>query len=221
LSLGLARTGSSLAQVFTGTRIDDALYEELESALLMADAGAEGHRAPAGRPQAPGQGRHAPPSPARGQGPAGASPSIAPAGAAAAAAGRSASTTPTVIMVAGVNGAGKTTSIGKLDAPPGQPRRARRRRPPPTPSAPRRASSWSVWADRNTGRDRQPGTAAIRPAVTFDAVTARAGPAAAMWCSPTPRDALPTQLHLMEELKKIKRVHRQGRCQARRTRCCW
>ena len=39
LAQGLRKTGSSLAQVFTGTKIDDALYEELESALLMADAG--------------------------------------------------------------------------------------------------------------------------------------------------------------------------------------
>ena len=38
---GLRRTGSGIAQVFTGTRIDDALYEELESALLMADAGVQ------------------------------------------------------------------------------------------------------------------------------------------------------------------------------------
>src|SRR5438067_2306572 len=36
---GLRKTGSSITQVFTGTRIDDALYEELEEALLMADAG--------------------------------------------------------------------------------------------------------------------------------------------------------------------------------------
>jgi fused signal recognition particle receptor len=41
LRQGLRRTGSSIAQVFTGTRIDDALYEELESALLMADAGVQ------------------------------------------------------------------------------------------------------------------------------------------------------------------------------------
>ena len=39
LRQGLARTGASVSQVFTGTRIDDALYEELESVLLMADAG--------------------------------------------------------------------------------------------------------------------------------------------------------------------------------------
>jgi fused signal recognition particle receptor len=39
LRTGLRRTGSGIAQVFTGTQIDDALYEELEAALLMADAG--------------------------------------------------------------------------------------------------------------------------------------------------------------------------------------
>ena len=39
LKHGLRKTGSSIAQVFTGTQIDDALYEELEEALLMADAG--------------------------------------------------------------------------------------------------------------------------------------------------------------------------------------
>ncbi len=36
---GLRRTGSSITQVFTGARIDEALYDELEAALLMADAG--------------------------------------------------------------------------------------------------------------------------------------------------------------------------------------
>jgi len=39
LRQGLRKTGGSIAQVFTGTQIDDALYEDLESALLMADAG--------------------------------------------------------------------------------------------------------------------------------------------------------------------------------------
>ena len=39
LKSGLRKTGSSITQVFTGTRIDEALYEELEAALLMADAG--------------------------------------------------------------------------------------------------------------------------------------------------------------------------------------
>ena len=39
LRSGLRKTGSSIAEVFTGTRIDDTLYEELETALLMADTG--------------------------------------------------------------------------------------------------------------------------------------------------------------------------------------
>ena len=45
LSSGLRKTGSSISQVFTGAQIDDQLYEELESALLMADTGvkATGH----------------------------------------------------------------------------------------------------------------------------------------------------------------------------------
>jgi fused signal recognition particle receptor len=39
LKAGLRKTGSSMAAVFTGTLIDDNLYEELETALLMADTG--------------------------------------------------------------------------------------------------------------------------------------------------------------------------------------
>ena len=39
LRSGLRRTGHQIAQVFTGTRIDDELYEELETALLLADTG--------------------------------------------------------------------------------------------------------------------------------------------------------------------------------------
>ncbi len=41
LKSGLRKTGSSIATVFTGTQIDDALYEELEDALLMADTGVQ------------------------------------------------------------------------------------------------------------------------------------------------------------------------------------
>ena len=39
LRTGLRKTGGSIATVFTGTKIDEALYEELEDALLMADTG--------------------------------------------------------------------------------------------------------------------------------------------------------------------------------------
>ena len=43
LTSGLRKTGSSISQVFTGGQIDDQLYEDLESALLMADTGVKVH----------------------------------------------------------------------------------------------------------------------------------------------------------------------------------
>ena len=41
LKKGLAKTSSNLTTLFIGARIDDDLYDELESALLMSDAGVE------------------------------------------------------------------------------------------------------------------------------------------------------------------------------------
>ncbi|RYE72978.1 MAG: signal recognition particle-docking protein FtsY, partial [Oxalobacteraceae bacterium] len=41
LKAGLSRTSTGLTTLFVGARIDEELYEELEAALLMADAGVE------------------------------------------------------------------------------------------------------------------------------------------------------------------------------------
>ncbi|MCM3755153.1 signal recognition particle receptor subunit alpha, partial [Bacillus licheniformis] len=41
LKTGLAKTGSSITGVFVNTKIDEDLYEELETALLMSDAGVD------------------------------------------------------------------------------------------------------------------------------------------------------------------------------------
>ena len=41
LKSGLSKTSSSLTTLFIGARIDDDLYEELETALLISDAGVE------------------------------------------------------------------------------------------------------------------------------------------------------------------------------------
>ena len=41
LKSGLSRTSSNIATLFVGAKIDDDLYDELESALLMADAGVD------------------------------------------------------------------------------------------------------------------------------------------------------------------------------------
>ena len=41
LRAGLARTSASLTTLFTGTRVDDALLEEIETALISADVGVQ------------------------------------------------------------------------------------------------------------------------------------------------------------------------------------
>jgi fused signal recognition particle receptor len=60
---GLRKTGSSIAAVFTGTRIDEALYEDLEVRPADGRCGRQGHAAPAGRPQKAREGEPRPPIP--------------------------------------------------------------------------------------------------------------------------------------------------------------
>ncbi len=200
LAVGLRKTGSSIAQVFTGTRIDEALYDELESALLMADAGVSATEFLLSDLR-----RRV--KDAKATEPAAVKALLADAvtelllplqrplaiG----------SASPTVIMVTGVNGAGKTTSIGKLTrhlaaadckvllAAADTFRAAAR-------------EQLAVWAGRNRVEivSQEGGDPA---AVTFDAVTA----GRARGCDVVIADTagrLPTQTHLMEELKKIQRV---------------
>jgi fused signal recognition particle receptor len=197
---GLRKTGSSIAQVFTGTQIDDALYEELESALLMADAGVKAtayllddlkRRVKHVRASDPPAVK------------ALLIDSIADLLAPLQRALRVGEHVPTVIMVVGVNGAGKTTSIGKLTrylADAGQKvllaaadtfRAAAR-------------EQLAVWAGRNEVEivGQEGGDPA---AVTFDAVIA----GKARGCDVVIADTagrLATQVHLMDELKKIRRV---------------
>ena len=110
---------------------------------------------------------------------------------------------PFVIMIAGVNGAGKTTSIGKLAKylqgqgasvllAAGDTFRAAAR------------EQLAIWGERNnvTVIQQAGGDPA---AVMFDAVAAgKARGTDVVMCDTAGR--LPTQLHLMDELKKAKRV---------------
>ncbi len=111
LKSGLKKTGSSITTVFTGTRIDEALYEELETALLLADTGvpATEHLLAELRRRV---------KDARASEPAQVKVLLQDAIAELLGPLEKALVVgvyhPTVIMVAGVNGAGKTTSIGKL-----------------------------------------------------------------------------------------------------------
>ncbi len=200
LAQGLRKTGAGITQVFTGTRIDEALYEELESALLMADAGVS-----ATQFLLTDLRRRV--KEAKATEPAAVKALLADAitdllrplqRSLAVGAVR-----PTVIMVVGVNGAGKTTSIGKLTRHLAEANRKVLLAAADTFRAAAR-EQLAVWAGRNQVEivSQEGGDPS---AVTFDAVTA----GRARGCDVVIADTagrLPTQLHLMEELKKIHRV---------------
>jgi fused signal recognition particle receptor len=200
LSSGLRKTGSSISQVFTGGQIDDHLYEELESALLMADTGVKAtqhlldevkRRVQASGATRPVQVKNI------------LTDSLAQLLRPLEKPLVIGEFRPTVIMVAGVNGAGKTTSIGKLTKHLANDGVTVLLAAADTFRAAAR-EQLSIWADRNMVEivSQEGGDPA---AVTFDAVTAgRARSKDVVLVDTAGR--LPTQLHLMEELKKIKRV---------------
>ena len=114
---------------------------------------------------------------------------------------------PTVIMVAGVNGAGKTTSIGKLTRHLSASGVSVLLAAADTFRAAAR-EQLLVWADRNTV-DIISQDGGDPAAVSFDAVSAGKARGKDVVLVDT-AGRLPTQLHLMEELKKIKRVVRKA-----------
>ena len=212
LRRGLRKTGAGITQVFTGARIDDELYEQLESALLMADAGvaATAHVLRELKSRVKAEGSTDPASVRRllevvlvellrplerpleiGRVPC------------------------TVMMVVGVNGAGKTTSIGKLARHLADARQKVLLAAADTFRAAAREQlmAWAQRVDDRAGAptSTQAGVEIVAQqggdpaAVTYDAVMA----GRARGCDVVIADTagrLPTQLHLMEELKKIKRV---------------
>ncbi|MFP5324100.1 MAG: signal recognition particle-docking protein FtsY [Gammaproteobacteria bacterium] len=200
LKAGLRKTGSSIATVFTGTRIDEALYEELEAALLMADTGVKAteHLLTDLRRRV---------KEAKTTNPAAVKGLLADAMADLLTPLQKplviGEHQPTVIMVAGVNGAGKTTSIGKLTRHLASEGASVLLAAADTFRAAAR-EQLAVWADRNTVEiiTQQGGDPA---AVSFDAVTAGKARGKDVVLVDT-AGRLPTQLHLMEELRKIKRV---------------
>ncbi len=200
LKTGLRKTGTGIQAVFVNAQIDDALYEELEAALLMADTGVKATeyllddlRGRVKRQMATDA----------------AQVKLLLAEAIAdllrplekpLVIGQF---TPTVIMVAGVNGAGKTTSIGKLTKHLANEGASVLLAAADTFRAAAR-EQLLVWADRNTVEivSNEGGDPA---AVSFDAVNAGKARGKDVVLVDT-AGRLPTQLHLMDELKKIKRV---------------
>jgi fused signal recognition particle receptor len=200
LSAGLRKTSSNISQVFTGAQIDEALYEELETALLMADTGVAAtqklldevrRKVAASGATRPVQAKNIlvealtqmlrplekPLTIGEHQ--------------------------PTVIMVAGVNGAGKTTSIGKLTKHLADAGETVLLAAADTFRAAAK-EQLAIWADRNKVEivSQEGGDPA---AVSFDAVSAGKARRKDVVIVDT-AGRLPTQLHLMEELRKIRRV---------------
>ncbi|HET7791937.1 MAG TPA: signal recognition particle-docking protein FtsY [Rhizobacter sp.] len=205
---GLRKTSTGIARVFTGTQIDDALYEDLESALLMADAGVKATEfLLADLKRRVKEARATDPAAVKGLLADAVAELLKPLEKSL----QVGEQRPTVMMVVGVNGAGKTTSIGKLTrhlADGGQKvllaaadtfRAAAR-------------EQLAVWAER---ADRpQAARQAVEivsqesgdpAAVSFDAVVAGQSRGCDVVIADT-AGRLTTQVHLMEELKKIKRV---------------
>jgi fused signal recognition particle receptor len=200
LKNGLRKTGSSIATVFTGTQIDDTLYEELETALLMADTGVRAtEQLLADVQRRVKEAKATDPAQVKGLLADAIADLLAPLQKPLTIGAQQ----PTVIMVAGVNGAGKTTSIGKLTKHLSDSGQSVLLAAADTFRAAAK-EQLAVWADRNTVEivSQQGGDPA---AVSFDAVSAgRARGKDVVLVDTAGR--LPTQLHLMEELKKIKRV---------------
>jgi len=204
LKAGLARTrevlGTDVGTLFSRSKIDEALYEALETALLSADCGVEATQSILDELRSRARKERVDD------------------GAALKAVLKAvlverlaplereldvAAHKPCVIVVAGVNGSGKTTSIGKLAKwlqgrgltvllAAGDTFRAAAR------------EQLAVWGERN-------GVAVIGQqggdpgAVVFDAIGAASARGADVLIADT-AGRLPTQLHLMEEIRKVKRV---------------
>jgi fused signal recognition particle receptor len=211
LSGSLKKTGAGIATVFTGTQIDDALYEQLEDALLMADAGtAATQHLLADLKRRVKEAKATEPQAVKGLLAAALADLLRPLERPLVI-GRDAEghalAGPTIMMVAGVNGAGKTTTIGKLTRhlseagakvllAAGDTFRAAAR------------EQLATWADRNTASgvavDIIASQGSDPAAVAYDSVAAGTARGVDVVLVDT-AGRLPTQLHLMDELKKIKR----------------
>jgi len=200
LKNGLSRTRGQLSGLFRRTRIDDDLLEELESTLLMADVGGEATtflldelkaRVKRERMETPLQLQAALAVMLE--------TLLAPLEMAL----DTDSHKPFVIMLAGVNGAGKTTSIGKLARHFQQQGKSVLLAAGDTFRAAAR-EQLIAWGERNHVAviAQESGDPA---AVVFDAIHAAKARGIDVVLADT-AGRLPTQLHLMEEIAKVKRV---------------
>ncbi len=209
LKQGLSRTrqswGKQLSGLFSGRKIDEALYEELETILLTSDIGVNATHQLLENLRKQVKRDALTDSVQLKQALKEAlitmlEPLVQPLD--------TTSQKPFVIMITGVNGVGKTTSIGKLAKyfqtqgksvllAAGDTFRAAAR------------EQLMVWGERNNitviAPDSNPDKKSDPAAVIFDAVNSAKARGIDIVLADT-AGRLTTQLHLMEEIKKVKRV---------------
>ncbi|GHA79649.1 hypothetical protein GCM10009007_20760 [Formosimonas limnophila] len=200
LRQGLAKTGTGIKHVFIEHKVDEALFEQLEDALLLADVGVNATAQVMEKVRARVKKERIDDA-------------------------KNVKQVvkdvlveilkplekvldvdahlPLVLMIAGVNGAGKTTSIGKLTHHLQQSGKSIVLAAGDTFRAAAR-EQLAVWGERNgvTVIAQESGDPA---AVVFDAIASAQAKKTNVVIADT-AGRLPTQLHLMDELKKIKRV---------------
>jgi fused signal recognition particle receptor len=200
LRQGLAKTGTGIKHVFIEHKVDEALFEQLEDALLLADVGVNATAQVMEKVRARVKKERIDDAqnvkqvvkdvlveilkPLE---------KVLDVDA----------HQPLVLMIAGVNGAGKTTSIGKLTHHLQQSGKSIVLAAGDTFRAAAR-EQLAVWGERNgvTVIAQESGDPA---AVVFDAIASAQAKKTNVVIADT-AGRLPTQLHLMDELKKIKRV---------------
>jgi fused signal recognition particle receptor len=200
LKQGLAKTSANIGALFGSGKIDEALYEELETVLLMADCGVSATQALLDDVRSQVSRRSLNDAQElRGALHQAMQTLLAPLQ-------QPLDTTthhPFVIMLVGVNGAGKTTTIGKLAKrlqsegksvliAAGDTFRAAAR------------EQLQTWGERNNVHVvvQEGGDPA---AVIFDAVNSAKAKGIDVVIADT-AGRLPTQMHLMEEIRKVQRV---------------
>lgn len=204
LKAGLAKTRAQLTGIFTGVKVDDALFNELEFALIAADCGVEAAQTLIERLWERARVEHITDAEVLKRALA---DEIAKLLAPLERQLDLDRAKPLVVMISGVNGAGKTTSIGKLAKyfqaqgktvllAAGDTFRAAAR------------EQLMTWGERNNVAviaHRDENSSGDTAAVIFDAVQAAKARGIDIIIADT-AGRLPTQLNLMDEIKKVKRV---------------
>lgn len=199
LRQGLSKTGSGIAAIFTGSGIDDEFYEELEEALIMADVGmAITDKLLSGLRDAVAEKKIKERSEARKELISLLADFMRPEKPFLDGTDRA------VIMVVGVNGVGKTTSLGKIAAYYKNQGRDVVLAAADTFRA-AAAEQLTVWAERAGVPIIKHGEGADPAAVVFDAAASfKARNRDMLLCDTAGR--LHNKKNLMNELEKMRRV---------------